>query len=563
MSSFIADDFVVESKDSLIPLYESLLNREINSSEDFRHFLKDVSDLESTISEDMAWRYIKMTCDTQDKEIEQRYLFFVQEIQPAIAPYDDKINQKIVSCSYCAELEQSPEYAIYFRGLKSAVELFREENIPLQAELQSLAQQYASIMGAMSITYQNKEFTLQQASNFLMETDRNVREEVWKLLRDRRKQDIAALEDIFDKMVSLRHKVAQNSGFANYRDYMFKALGRFDYTVQDCENFHNAIAKVVVPLLREITGNRKKALGYDVLKPWDTAVDPYGRNPLKPFESGNELLAKSKLCFEDLDTFFSNCLNTMEQKHLFDLESRIGKAPGGYNYPLAKTNLPFIFMNASGNLRDVETMVHEGGHAIHSFLMAPLELNAFKNTPSEVAELASMSMELLSMKSWSRFMDGNDLNRAKTEQLEGIISTLPWIATVDAFQHWIYTHPDHNREERKAKWLELNNMFGTGMVDYTGYEEALEYGWHKQLHIFEVPFYYIEYGFAQLGAIGVWKNFSENEIQGLQQYKEALKLGYTRGIPEIYKTAGVQFDFSEQYLNKLFGFVSEKLHSYH
>lgn len=563
MSSFIADDFVVESKDSLIPLYESLLNRTINSSEDFKHFLKDVSDLESTISEDMAWRYIKMTCDTQDKETEQRYLFFVQEIQPAIAPYDDKINQKIVSSAYCAELEQWPEYAIYFRGLRSAVELFREENIPLQAELQSLAQQYASIMGAMSITYQGKEFTLQQASNFLMETDRNVREEVWKLLRERRRQDIESLEDIFDKMVSLRHRVAQNAGFPNYRDYMFKALGRFDYTVQDCEKFHNAIAEVVVPILRAITQNRKTALGYEVLKPWDTAVDPQGRKPLKPFETGEELLAKSKLCFEDLDTFFSNCLNTMEQKHLFDLESRIGKAPGGYNYPLAKTNLPFIFMNASGNLRDVETMVHEGGHAIHSFLMAPLELNAFKNTPSEVAELASMSMELLSMKSWSRFMAGTDLNRAKTEQLEGIVSTLPWIATVDAFQHWIYTHPNHNREERKAKWLELNRIFGTGMVDYTGYEEALEYGWHKQLHIFEVPFYYIEYGFAQLGAIGVWKNFSEDETLGLKQYKEALKLGYTRGIPEIYKTAGVQFDFSEQYLHSLFGFVSEKLNSYH
>lgn len=563
MDNFIPENFVVESKDSLIPLYESLLNREITNLNEFTLFLKDVSDLESMVSEDMAWRYIHMTCDTQNKEIEAKYLTFVQEIQPAIAPYDDKINNKIIGTEFYKELESKTEYAIYFRGIKSAVELFREENIPLQAELQSLAQQYSSIMGAMSITYKDKEYTLQQASNFLQETDRSVRKEVWELIRERRKVDIDACEELFDQMVKLRHQVALNAGFDNFRDYMFKAMGRFDYSVKDCEDFHQAIATAVVPLLKEITAKRKELLGYETLKPWDTGVDPLGRAPLKPFATGAELLEKTKYCFNDLNPFFRNCLDTMESKKLFDLESRMGKAPGGYNYPLAKTNLPFIFMNASGNLRDVETMVHEGGHAIHSFLMAPLELNAFKNTPSEVAELASMSMELLSMKAWNHFLEGDNLNRAKIEQLEGIISTLPWIATVDSFQHWIYTHPTHSRAERKAKWLEITERFGTGLVDYSGYEEALEYSWHKQLHIFEVPFYYIEYGFAQLGAIGVWKNFTENETAALDKYKQALTLGYTRGIPEIYKTAGVQFEFSEAYLQNLFQFVGNNLHSYH
>lgn len=241
---------------------------------------------------------------------------------------------------------------------------------------------------------------------------------------------------------------------------------------------------------------------------------------------------------------------------LLDLESRVGKAPGGYNYPLAKTNMPFIFMNATGNLRDVETLVHEAGHAIHSFQMAPLKLNAFKNTPSEVAELASMSMELLSMEGWNHYFNDEDLlNRAKCEQLEGILGTLPWIATVDAFQHWIYENPNHTQEERKAAWIFQQDRFSSGLVDYSGYEQSKAYAWHKQLHIFEVPFYYIEYGFAQLGAIGIWKNYHSNKVKALEGYKSFMKLGYTQSIPNIYENAGVKFEFSSDYIKQLMDFV--------
>lgn len=548
--------------DNLKQAFQTLIDHAPAGPGEFRNWLKDISTLESAVSEDLAWRYIRMTCDTANKDYEAAYLDFVQNIQPELAPLEDQLNRKVVESPFAKAEEGDDALRIYLRGLKSAVELFREENIPIQAELSTLAQEYSSIQGAMSVEYNGQTFTMQQASNFLMKTDRIIREEVWNAMHNRRKQDTEKLEDLFDKMVALRHKLAVNAGFENYRDYMFKALGRFDYTPADCKAFHTAIEENVVPLLKETMQKRKAQMGLSTLKPWDTAVDPLGREPLKPFEKGEDLLNKSLNCLDSVDRFFADCLRTMREKKLLDLESRLGKAPGGYNYPLAETNLPFIFMNASGNLRDVETLVHEGGHAVHSFLMAPLELNAFKNTPSEVAELASMSMELISMKGWNAYFNNEqELKRAKSEQLEGIISTLPWIATVDAFQHWIYENPGHSRSERAAQWLELSRRFGTGLVDYTGIEDALTYSWHKQLHIFEVPFYYVEYGMAQLGAIGVWKNCLLKPEQGLEMYKAALKLGYTKSIPDIYQTAGIRFDFSAAYISELFSFVNAELAS--
>lgn len=561
--NFLPQDLVIKSKTDVLPFYQSLLDRIITSADEFAIFLDNISELDSAISENMAWRYIKMTCDTTNKELESDYLFFVQEIQPHIAPFEDLLNRKIIESPFCKEFESQNSYYNYFRSLRGAVEIYREENIEIQAELQSLAQEYSSIQGAMMVNIDGKEFTMQQASNLLLETDRTTREKAWMAMLERRHQDTEALQVIFDKMIAKRHQLAINAGFENYRDYMFRALGRYDYTVQDCLNFHNAIEHEVVPILRSTTAKRKQQLGLDALKPWDMAVDPLGRKPLKPFNSGTELLEKSIYCLNNLDSFFSECLSDMKERNLLDLDSRKGKAPGGYNYPLAESNVPFIFMNASGNLRDVETLVHEAGHAIHSYLMAPLQLNAFKNTPSEVAELASMSMELLTMDFWNVFFNSDEeLKRAKLEQLEGIISTLPWIATVDAFQHWIYENPNHSRSERSEKWIELNKRFGTGMVDFTGLEYALEFSWHKQLHIFEVPFYYIEYGFAQLGALGLWKNYCSNSKTAIDQYKAALTKGYTESIPDIYATAGVRFDFSADYVKRLFTFVEEKIKSF-
>ena len=564
-SSFIPNPFVVQSKDDVIPLFESLLVRSIANAQDFEQFLQNVSDLESALSEDMAWRYIKMTCDTQNKDHETSYLTFVQEIQPHLSPLEDQLNRKIVNSPFAESLRQLNEgNEIYIRGLKGAVEIFREENIPIQSELATLAQEYSSIQGNMSIEWEGQTNTLQQASNILMQTDRQKREQVWHLMQKRRSEDTDKLNKLFNKMVQLRHQLAVNAGFENFRDYMFKAMDRYDYDVEACKDFHRSVETAVVPMLKSLMLDRKTKMRLASLKPWDTAVDPLGREPLKPFHGGAQLLEKGIDCLERVDPYFGECLKTMKSNNLLDLDSRLGKAPGGYNYPLAKTNMPFIFMNASGNLRDVETLVHEAGHAIHSFQMAPLTLNAYKNTPSEVAELASMSMELLTMNTWDAYFDDKSLlNRAKSEQLEGILGTLPWIAQVDAFQHWIYENPTHNDAERTARWLELCSRYGSGEVDYTDLETALENSWHKQLHIFEVPFYYVEYGFAQLGAVGVWKNYITKGQAAIEDYKAFLKLGNTKSIPNIYETAGVKFEFSESYISDLMQFVKVELAAIH
>ena len=558
---FLPNPFVVLSKDNVLPLYDQLINRGIDSLSDYHSFLQDVSDLESALSEDMAWRYIRMTCDTQNKDHETAYLTFVQDIQPHLSPLEDQINRKIVESVYAMDWRnENAGNEIYMRGLQGAVEIFRDANIPLQSELATLAQEYSSIQGNMSIEWEGQTITLQQANNILMQTDREKREKVWHMMQERRSEDTQKLNDLFDQMVSLRQEVAVNAGFENFRDYMFKAMGRYDYNVDACKDFHKSVETSVVPMLKSLMQERKKQMNLGTLKPWDTQVDPLGRAPLKPFNNGDDLLSKGIDCLDRVDPFFGECIKTMQSHNLLDLNSRLGKAPGGYNYPLAKTNMPFIFMNASGNLRDVETLVHEAGHAIHSFQMAPLALNAYKNTPSEVAELASMSMELLTMNTWDAyFNDEHLLNRAKAEQLEGILGTLPWIAQVDAFQHWIYENPTHTQEERTAKWLELSNRFGSGEVDYSGFESALNNSWHKQLHIFEVPFYYIEYGFAQLGAIGVWRNYITQGQMALENYKAFLKLGNTESIPKVYETAGVKFEFSEAYIQELMGFVKSEL----
>lgn len=555
MNTWLPNPWNIESKDDVLPFFQDLLDREINSAADYQSLLADASDLESALSEDMAWRYIRMTCDTQNAEIEKRYLDFVQNIQPHLAAYEDRLNRKIAESSWAESLTDSA-HQIYLRGIKGAIEIYREENVEIQSQLATLAQEYSSIQGAMSVELDGETLTLQQAGNWLMRTDREQRQKAWEAMSKRRLEDSDKLNAIFDKMVALRHEMAQNAGFANYRDYMFKALGRYDYSPSDCFDFHQSVEEHVVPLHRALMEKRQSLMGLDFLKPWDTAVDPEGKQPLKPFSGGDELLAKSLEILGRLNPYFQACLETMQRENLLDLDSRIGKAPGGYNYPLARTNMPFIFMNASGNLRDVETLLHEAGHAIHSFKMAPLALNGFKNTPSEVAELASMSMELISMGEWDAFFSSADeLNRAQLEQIEGVIGTLPWIATVDCFQHWIYENPGHSAAERSEAWLRIQKRFGTGLVDYTGYEEALTHAWHKQLHIFEVPFYYIEYGFAQLGAIGVWKNHCEDADKAIQEYQSFLELGYTRSISEIYHSAGVSFDFSSQNIRRLMEFT--------
>lgn len=557
---FLPEDFVLTSWSKLKPYFDELVQRPLATTGDLKAWFADRSELESVISEDLAWRYIRMTCYTENQEYLKSYQDFVQHIQPEIAPAADKLNRKAADSEFLDRLAQEEGYNILVRNLRKEIEIFREANVPLFTEISTETQKYAQITGSMTVEIEGKTLTLQQASVFLMSTDREKRESVYRKINERRLRDKDELDALFTKLIRLRHQVAVNAGFKNFRDYMFKALGRFDYTTKDCFDFHAAIQHEVVPLLNHFAEERKRSLGVEVLRPWDKAVDPQGREALKPFTNGKELADKTISVFRNLDPYLGKCLSIMKIMGHLDLESRIGKAPGGYNYPLAEVGVPFIFMNATSTLRDMVTIMHEGGHAIHNFLTRDLELNDFKSTPSEVAELASMSMELISMDHWNIFFnDESELLRARREHLEDIIETLPWVATIDKFQHWIYENPDHTSEERRREWTKIFGMFADSVTDWSGLQESREYMWQKQLHLYEVPFYYIEYGMAQLGAIAVWRNFRRDPRKGLEGYQQALKLGYLRTIPEIYAAADIKFDFSLANIKELMAFVKNEI----
>ncbi|HEV7351207.1 M3 family oligoendopeptidase [Telluribacter sp.] len=557
--AFIGEEFELKSWEDLRPFYENLKNRKLKSTDDLRQWFRDRSELDSYLSENFAWRYIRQTCDTANNELVQALQFFITDIQPHLAAYSNELDKKATESPYLPELrDQGFEVAV--RGMKKAIEIFREENIPLQTQMQTEERKYGAIAGAMTVTLDEEEMTLQKAADRLQSTDRAVREEAWRAISERRYEAHDELDGLLNKLVELRHQVARNAGFDNFRDYMFAALGRFDYSPQDCFDFHEAVTEAVVPLLNDTALERKETLQLESLRPWDTKVDIQGRPPLKPFRSGQELLDKTIRCFQRLDPFLANCLRIMKAMGHLDLESRKGKAPGGYNYPLDESGVPFIFMNATSNLRDMITLLHEGGHAVHSLLTRDLTINAFKHPPSEVAELASMSMELLTMDFWDEFFTNEeDLRRAKIQHLESIIETLPWVATVDKFQHWMYEHPEHRPQQRTEAWVQIYQQFSDDVTDWSGLERFREYLWQRQLHIYEVPFYYIEYGIAQLGAIGVWKNYREDPQAGLQGYLDALKLGYTAPIGEIYAAARVPFDFSKEHITELMDFVKKEL----
>ena len=552
---FLPADFKITTWDALQPYFEQLTDRTINSKAELEQWLRDVSELEAVISEDACWRQINMTCDTNNKEYEEAFTFFCMEIEPKMKPYGFELNKKLLASPFTAELDKAV-YFPYLRNVDNAIKLYREENVPLQAEQSIQAQQYGAISGAMSVEIDGKEYTMQQAAKFLQNPDRDVRESVFRKMSSRRMQDKDKLNDLFNGLLHLRQQIAVNAGFDNYRDYKFRELGRFDYTIDDCFAFHNAVREHIVPLQSKLIQYRKKRLGLDVMRPWDTDAEPVGTKPLQPFHTGKELSDKAVTVFNKLRPFFSGCLTTMQQMHRLDLESRKGKAPGGYNCPLAETGVPFIFMNAAGTMSDVITMMHEGGHAVHSFLSHHLGLSAFKEYPMEIAELASMSMELFSMEHWDVFFgDEKELHRARLEELERAISVLPWIATIDKYQHWIYTNPGHTNEEREKAWLSILNEFSTNNVDWTGFEEYRANFWQKQLHLFEVPFYYIEYGIAQLGALAMWRQYREHPAQALDNYMAALSLGYTKTLKELYSTAGIKFDLSPAYVKELADFV--------
>ena len=555
---FVAEDLSIGNYNDIRPYFEKLEAQQLSSPEELISWLSNRSELETVVQEHAGWLYIRMSCDTRDKIIRDAYTFFINEIQPHISVAANRLNDKLLKSGMANQVADK-RFKNYFRQVENHHRIFREENVPLVAKLQTLEQKYAEIVGEMSITYQEKEFTMPAAANFLRNPDRKIREDVFSLIASRRMQDIDKLNDLFSELIRLRHTIARNAGFENYRDYRFIELDR-QYNVSDCEKFHRAIAEKIVPLCKKIDEKRKGKLGYEVLRPWDTEVDAELKPDLKPFANGADLEKKTMRCLEAVNPKLKNAFSFLLELNRLDLNSRMGKAPGGYNYPLYETGVPFIFMNASGSLRDVVTLVHEGGHAFHSLLTHELGFIGFKEFPSEVAELASMGMELITMSNWNVYFENDEeLKRAKRTHLEDIMKILPWIALIDKFQHWIYTHPEHTSSERMNTWTDLQKQFSTGVADWSGFENYKAAAWQKQLHLFEVPFYYIEYGIAQLGAIAVWKNFRDNQQVALEKYLSALSLGYTASMQDIYSAAGIRFDFSVEYITELSAFLMKEI----
>jgi oligoendopeptidase F len=557
---FLPEEFKLTVWSKIKPYYNDLLKRPIEHVEDLERWLSDKSELEAIVTESLAWRYIRVTADSRDKKAEELYQYAIEELTPRIAAFENKLNQKLVECPFINDLPEE-EYFVHVRGIKNAVSLFKEENLPLSTDVQIKSKEYGKILSEMTVGVNGKQMTLQKASALLEETDRTYRKEVYHKINERILQDTEHFEDLFDALVEKRHQIAVNAGFDNFRDYKFRSLGRFDYTPNDCFDFHDSIAKEILPIIDELYEYRKQTLGLKDLRPWDLNVDTSGKEPLRPFQNVEELTEKAIACLRAVHPLFGEVIQIMKEMDHLDLDTRTGKRPGGYNMPLHMSGVPFIFMNASQSLGDMRTLLHEGGHAVHSYLTRHYKLASAKLVPSEVAELAAMSMELLTMEHWDIFFPNpEDLRRAKINQLENVLKILPWIATIDKFQHWLYTHPNHTREERKAKWIEIFVEFNSNTINIKGLRQYAEYIWHKQLHLFEVPFYYIEYGMAQLGAIAIWKHFKEEPEQALNQYIDALKLGYTRPIKNIYQTAGVSFDFSRTYVSELSQFVKDELH---
>ncbi|MDR2554653.1 MAG: M3 family oligoendopeptidase [Fibromonadaceae bacterium] len=537
-------------------LFNQLLQREIPDSENLRKWILDWSELSSVLAEESARRYVAMTCDTKNKEAAENYEFFVSNIEPIILKETEKLQKKMIEHKSLNDLEG--EFGNWFRAVRADLELFNEKNIPLETELNLEIQKYQKITGAMSVQYKGETKTMQQMNPYLQTPNREEREEAWRLLTERRLQDSEALDAAFDKLFSLRIQIAKNSGYENYLDYIFKAKHRFDYTPQHCKDFHESIEKIILPLQREILQNRAKKMGLAKLRPWDSSCDPEGRPALKPFKDGAELISKCGNLFNRLNPQWKEWYGILEKEKLIDADSRLGKAPGGYQITFDKTRVPFIFMNAAGTNQDVYTLLHESGHAFHQFAMAEQELFAFREVPSEFAEVASMSLELLGSEDLSDFYSEADSRRSRTDALQDIISLFPWVAIIDAFQHELYTRPNHTAKDRKEIWLALQERFASG-IDWAGLEKARSYSWQKQLHLFECPFYYVEYGIAQLGALQIYANAKKDHNLAVQNLIKAEKLGSSKPLPELFTAAGIKFDFSPKIIEPLARIIMDEL----
>ncbi|MDX9912728.1 MAG: M3 family oligoendopeptidase [Phycisphaerales bacterium] len=570
-STFVPPDLDASTFEAVEPLLRALLERPVHDAGELERWLVDRSELGAACSESAARLYINMTCHTDDAAAQQAYLNYIESVPPKIKPLAFELDKR--QKSLCDKHDLDPRrYEVLERDTAADVDLFREENVPLETELDRLSQRYDQTIGAMMVSFEGQDRTLPQMAQYLERTERPVREGAWRAISQRRLQDAGTINEIFDHMIELRHSIARNAGFDDFVAYTFKSKHRFDYTPEHCRQFWRACEEVIVPFNRRLEERRTRQLGLDALRPWDLAVDPKGREPLRPFAGGADLVRKTRVAMNALDPRLGTMFDSLgdgttargvKDGAQLDLDSRKGKAPGGYQYMQDRSRKPFIFMNAAGLHRDVETMVHEAGHAFHSMFCVDEPLLHYRHAPIEFCEVASMSMELLTMPHWgvpgAFYANASDLARAQRQQLEGSISLLAWIATIDAFQQWIYTNPGHTRTQRTEQWLHLDETLGAG-VSWDGLDAEREVVWQKQPHLFGAPLYYIEYGIAQLGALGLWlRSLEEGPSVAIDAYIKALSLGGSRPLPELFAAAGIEFDFGPSRVARLVERVEKEL----
>ena len=561
-SGFITEDFDAAQWENIEPYAHDLLNRELNCSGCLETLIKDCSTLAEHISEAGTLLSIAMTCDTESEDKRQAYLDFIENVQPKLSEFGDAFNRRLADHPAVSDLP--PRYDLMIKCIRTDIGTFREENIPLQIEEAKLETEHSTITGAMTVEFEGVEKTFPQMALYFENIDRSIREAAWRAVIERMNQDTERLSEIYDKLIRIRHQIAVNAGFDDYRSYIFEAKHRYDYSMEDCLEFHDSIERVCVPMMHEIQELRREALRVTALRPWDVSeksgggVDIHGRPPLRPFKDVEGLITGCSNVFHDMSPELGGMFDMLREKESLDLESRKGKAPGGYQANLEKTRIPFIFMNAAGTHDNLSTMLHEAGHAFHSCYSSNLELIDERNPPLEFAEVASMSMELMSQPQWGVFYSDEEARRAKLDDLEKIVCFLPWMATIDAFQHWVYANPEHTREDRSEHWLELRKRFGP-RIDWSGFEELKETSWQGQLHLFQVPFYYIEYGIAQLGALQMWQHHRRDAADGLARYARAMRLGNTKPLPELFGAAGLDLGFDEKHVASLIGELSEAM----
>ncbi|HDR8111887.1 TPA: M3 family oligoendopeptidase [Bacillus cereus] len=537
----------------------TLLNKMISSKLDLENWLKEQSKVIWDIEEQLRSHYIAFQCNTDNKEIKDTFEYDQQFVRPLLKRYQNSFDNKYLESPFRMELDPKT-YSLLDKKIKNAQTLFCEKNIDLEVNEDKLVTEYFEITGGLTVVWDGEEKTITELQSYLQDPNRDIRRKARTLISEKFLSVEDKLQNILNELIVIRHEKAKNIQLDNYRDYMFKKYERFDYTAKDCYELAESIRKYVVPLKDKILLEKKDKLQVDTLRPWDVSAVTPDQKVLKPIANENDLIEKSTHIFNKLDVEFSALLNRMYKHNCLDLTSRKGKAAGGFCEYLPASQLSYIFMNLNYTQDDIVTFIHEMGHSIHNELIKPLKLRQYIEIPAETAELASMTMELFSLNYWDTFYtDKKDLKQAKINFFKDVISYLPIMLIVDQFQHWLYENPSHTSEERNEKYLQLQKHYQSSVIHIDGYENWIATSWLPVLHIFEVPFYYIEYAIAQLGALQMYKQYKEEPKQALENYKKALSLGSSQSIKEVYDAAGIRFDFSGETIKELMLFVEKEL----